>query len=55
MGHPDDIGQTVAAIMNAFISDTDVLQVDDIAGVLTNYGRPGPAPGATGSGAGSRS
>jgi hypothetical protein len=38
MGHPDDIGQTVAAIMNAFISDTDVLQVDDIAGVLTNYG-----------------
>ena len=38
MGHPDDIGQTVPSIMNAFISDLDVLQADDISGVLTNYG-----------------
>ena len=38
LGHPDEIGQLVAAIMNAFISDIDVLQLDDIQGVLTQYG-----------------
>jgi hypothetical protein len=38
LGHPDDIGQALASVMNSFISDTDVLQGDDISGVLTNYG-----------------
>ena len=38
LDHPDDIGQTVPAIMNGFISDTDVLQLDDKQGVLTLYG-----------------
>lgn len=38
LGHPDDIGQLVASVMNSFISDTDALEADDISGVLTNYG-----------------
>jgi hypothetical protein len=38
LGHPDEDGQVVAALMNAFISDIDTLQVDDITGMLTLYG-----------------
>ena len=41
LSHPDDIGQVVDAIMNAadFIGNlVDVLQRDDIEGVLTLYG-----------------
>jgi hypothetical protein len=38
LDHPDDIGQAVDAIMNAFISAIDVLQLDDIQGALTLYG-----------------
>lgn len=37
LGHPDDIGQMVPAIMNAFVSDIDSLQVDDITGAQTLY------------------
>ncbi len=38
--HPDQATppQTVEAIMNAFLSDTDTLQLDDIQGALTLYG-----------------
>ena len=36
--HPDDAGQTVTALMNAFISDVDTVQTDDIQGALTLYG-----------------
>ncbi len=38
--HPDQATppQTVEAIMNAFIGDTDTLQLDDIQGALTLYG-----------------
>lgn len=42
LDHPDDVGQTVAAIMNSHISDLDTLQADDIAGALAIYGN-GPA------------
>ena len=41
LGHPDDIGQSVDAIMNAADfpgNPIDVLQTDDIQGVLTLYG-----------------
>jgi hypothetical protein len=38
LDHPDDAGQTVSAIMNAFISDIDTLTADDIAGVQSLYG-----------------
>ena len=38
LGHPDDIGQVVEAIMNGLISDIDAVQLDDIQGVLTLYG-----------------
>ena len=38
LGHPDDDGQEVTALMNGVISDIDVLQFDDIRGVLTLYG-----------------
>ena len=36
--HPDEADQMVPAIMNAFISDIDRLQLDDINGALTLYG-----------------
>jgi hypothetical protein len=42
LDHPDDAGQTVAAIMNSVISDIDNLQPDDIAGAQAIYGN-GPA------------
>lgn len=32
LGHPDEVGQTVTAIMNSRISSLDALQPDDIAG-----------------------
>ena len=40
MDHPDEAipPQTVVSIMNAFISDLDVMQTDDIQGLLTLYG-----------------
>lgn len=41
LDHPDDAGQTVTAIMNAFISNLDTLAADDIAGARNLYGPPG--------------
>ena len=41
--HPDEGGQTVAAIMNHTTSDVDTLQADDEAGILALYP---PPPGA---------
>lgn len=37
LGHPDQAGQSVAAIMNSRVSDIDALQSDDIAGVNAIY------------------
>jgi hypothetical protein len=44
LNHPDEFGQSVVAIMNSRISDTDGLQPDDIAGVNAIY--PAVAPSA---------
>lgn len=41
LDHPDEAGQTVAAIMNSHISNTDALQNDDIMGAQGLYGPPG--------------
>jgi hypothetical protein len=38
--HPDEGGQTVAAIMNHTTSDVDSLQADDEAGILALYPPP---------------
>lgn len=40
LGHPDAIRQTVAAVMNSVISDTDQLTSDDISGTTAIYGDP---------------
>lgn len=37
LDHPDDAGQTVAAIMNRRVSDLDTPQPDDLAGVRAIY------------------
>jgi len=42
LDHPDEAGQTVAAIMNSKVSDIDTVQADDIAGVQSLY-NDGPA------------
>ena len=42
LDHPDQAGQTVAAIMNSHISNTATLTADDIAGAVDLYGT-GPA------------
>ena len=39
--HPDENGQTVAAVMNSHISDTDHLTSDDIAGAQDLFGGTG--------------
>jgi hypothetical protein len=47
LGHPDDVGQSVTAIMNSRISAVDNLQSDDVNGVRAIYGGKGggsPAP-----------
>ena len=38
LGHPDEHGQFVNAIMNSKADDTDRLQADDIAGIRAIYG-----------------
>jgi len=38
LGHPDDGGQSVAAIMNSRLSDTESVQQDDINGLRAIYG-----------------
>jgi hypothetical protein len=45
LDHPDEANQNVTAIMNAYESDIDALQADDIKGGQYLYG--GPAPTAT--------
>ena len=49
LDHPDDHGQSVNAIMNAYVSNIDTIQADDIAGAIAIYGgtaRP-PTGGCT--------
>jgi hypothetical protein len=45
LGHPDQAGQSVQAIMNSRVSDIDALQPDDIAGVNAIYPALGPPAG----------
>ena len=52
LGHPDQAGQQLSAIMNSVISDLESLTSDDIAGVDSLYGAgttptPSPTPSAT--------
>ena len=50
LDHPDEGGQSVAAVMNSRISNTDDLQSDDINGVRAIYGgtsTPTPTPPPT--------
>ena len=44
LGHPDDAGQDVSAIMNSSF-DVYTVQPDDIAGARALYGGPGPLVG----------
>jgi hypothetical protein len=44
LGHPDQHGQSVTAIMNSRISNLDTIQTDDINGVRAVYGTPAAAP-----------
>jgi len=46
LGHPDQAGQSVPAIMNSTVSDIDALQPDDLAGVNAIYPALGPPTGA---------
>jgi len=48
LDHPDETGQSVVAIMNAFVSTTDSLQADDVAGAVSLYGAPANPPPTTG-------
>jgi hypothetical protein len=41
LDHPDEAGQTVAAVMNSHISSLDTLAADDITGAQNLYGPPG--------------
>jgi hypothetical protein len=41
LGHPNDHGQNVVAMMNGTIGNLDSLTVDDIAGIQQLYGAPG--------------
>lgn len=43
LNHPDEAGQTVSAVMNSQISNTDTLTSDDISGGQALYGPPGIA------------
>ncbi len=44
LDHPDEAGQNVVAIMNAYVSTIDRLQADDIAGAVSLYGAPADPP-----------
>lgn len=48
LDHPDEAGQSVAAIMNSRVSNTETLQADDIDGIRAAYGSttaiPTPTP-----------
>ncbi|MBI2514186.1 MAG: immunoglobulin domain-containing protein [Opitutae bacterium] len=41
LDHPDQDGQSVTAIMNAYVSNIDSLQTDDLTGAQLLYSRPG--------------
>src|SRR5205085_7078162 len=41
LGHPDQAGQNVDAVMNSVISDRDQLSADDISGAQSIYGAAG--------------
>ncbi|MFO1451546.1 MAG: immunoglobulin domain-containing protein [Opitutaceae bacterium] len=41
LNHPDQAGQSVSAIMNSMVSNTDSLTTDDITGVQSIYGAVG--------------
>ncbi len=45
LGHPDEDGQTVSAVMNSIVS-IDHLSADDIAGIQSLYGAPAVVPAA---------
>jgi hypothetical protein len=47
LDHPDDHGQSVAAIMNSRVGNTDSLQSDDTSGVQSIYGNVTAAPAVT--------
>jgi hypothetical protein len=50
LDHPDQAGQTVSAVMNSHVSDTDELTSDDISGGQHLYGvrtAYSPTPGST--------
>ena len=51
LGHPNDHGQTVVAMMNGTIGNLDSLTVDDIAGIEAIYGAPGGGTGESSGGA----
>jgi hypothetical protein len=44
LGHPDEHGQSVAAIMNSRVSNIDNLQTDDTTGARAIYGSAAPPP-----------
>jgi hypothetical protein len=47
LGHPDDHGQSVVAMMNSTIGNLDTLTTDDIAGIQQIYGAPGSVAGGS--------
>ena len=47
LGHPDQAGQHVDAIMNAVISNRETVSSDDISGGQSLYGAPGQSPTPT--------
>jgi predicted Zn-dependent protease len=47
LGHPNDHGQSVVAMMNGTIGNLDSLTVDDIAGIQELYGSPGSGTGGS--------
>ena len=51
LGHPNDHGQFVVAMMNGTIGNLDSLTVDDIAGIEAIYGAPGGSTGESTGGA----
>jgi len=55
LGHPDDHGQSVVAMMNGTIGDLDSLTTDDIAGIQQIYGAPGSGAGGSTGGTGGTS
>jgi hypothetical protein len=48
LDHPDDNGQTVVAIMNAYVGAVFTLKTDDIEGAVSLYGAPSNPPTPTG-------